>query len=314
MLSRVADSLFWMGRYSERTETNAHIIYTQLEHMIEHSRENSTYEIEWSTILKICGYFDDYQSRYNGYYLQKMINYLIFDQNNLNSITSTTTSIRMNARNTRDIIPNELWEEWNDLYLSIQNVEHDMNSIISTNLFLTGVRKTSLTATGVIYSRMTRDECFLFLTIGKWLERAEKTAIILSEILDEEEELTCDFISNFSLRLTHSNEEYARRTRNRSLHKVLNFLIGDLKCSRSIAYAVEKIKLAIFEVESGKSESYSIQLFDALINLEKCIQVDAGTLSKEECKEWVRSIKAQCINFGPIFSKTYYLTPPILVS
>lgn len=313
MLSRVADSLYWIGRYSERIETNAHIISTQLDHMIENSRDHSNYAIEWSTILKITGYFDDYVSRHDGYYLQKMLQYLLSDCNNYNSIISIISSIRNNARNTRDILPNELWEEWNDLYLSIQGNQNKKYTIIRTNEFLSQVRKTSLTASGVIESLMSRDEHYLFVTIGKWVERAEKTAIIISELLENEEQLTSDFITTFSLRLTHTFEEYTRRTRDRSDRKVLNFLIGDLRSSRSIAYCIEKIKLAILEVENNTIEPYAIDMLSAIEKLEDIVKVDASTLTLESCKEWVKDIRQQCTNFGPIFCKTYYMTPPILV-
>lgn len=313
MLSRVADSLYWIGRYSERTETNAHIISTQLDRMIENSADHTNYEIEWSTILKITGYYDDYKSRYDGYYLQKMLQYVLSDKNNFNSIKSTISSIRSNARNTRDILPNELWEEWNDLYLSIQSNPTRVYTIIGTNDFLNQVRKTSLTSSGVIETLMSRGEHYLFLTIGKWLERAEKTAIIISELLEKEEQLTSDFSATFSLRLTHSFEEYTRRTRDRSATKVLNFLIGDLKSSRSIAYCIEKIKQSILEVENNRLEPYAVEMFNAIEQLEEMLHVDASTLTLASCKKWVEDIREQCTNFGPIFCKTYYMTPPILV-
>lgn len=313
MLSRVADSLYWIGRYSERTESNAHILSTQLEHMIELSTEDKNYEIEWETIIKICGYHNEYSSRYNGYDLQKMIQYLLCDVENYNSMTSMVESIRMNARNTRDILPNELWEEWNDLYLSIKSKERKDYSIIATQEFLYSIRKASLTASGIIDSLMTRDECYLFLKIGKWLERAEKTAIILNELLEQEGQLKGDFTATFSLQLTHALEEYTRRSRDRSNRKVLNFLIGDLKTSRSIAFSAQKIKEAIIEVENGKTEVYTADMFEALTELENSLQIDTTLLSTEQCRKWVKDIREQCTSFGPIFSKTYYLTPPILV-
>lgn len=314
MLSRVADSLYWIGRYSERTETNAHILSTQLDHMIELSTEDANYEIEWATIIKICGYFDEYCSRYDGYNLQKMIQYLLCDPENLNSITAMIESIRMNARNTRDILPNELWEEWNDLYLSIKSKKHKEHSIISTQDFLGNIRKSSLTASGIIDTLMTRDECYLFLKIGKWIERAEKTAIILNELLEKRDHFKSDFTATFSLQLTHAFEEYTRRSRDRSNRKVLNFLISDLKCSHSIAYSIQKIKEAVLEVEHGKIEAYAVEMFHALAKLEESLQMDTTSLTIEQYKDWVKDIRELCTYFGPIFSKTYYLTPPILVT
>ncbi|HWL11349.1 MAG TPA: alpha-E domain-containing protein [Ureibacillus sp.] len=314
MLSRVADSLYWIGRYSERTETNAHILSTQLDHMIELSRSDANYEADWATIIKICGYFDEYRSKYDGYDLEKMIEYLLCDAENFNSITSMVESIRMNARNTRDILPNVLWEEWNDLYLSIKSTKHKDYSIILTNEFLNAIRKSFLTSSGIIDTLMTRDECFIFLKIGKWIERAEKTAIILNELLEKEEQLTRDFTATFALQLTHAFEEYTRRSRDRSNRKVLNFLISDMKCSRSIAHSIHQIKQAVIEVENGKYQDYSEEMFHALSKLEVSLQVDTALLTAGQIKQWVKDISKQCTDFGPIFCRTYYLTPPILIS
>ncbi len=314
MLSRVADSLYWMGRYSERAETNAHILSTQLDHMIEISSSDKNYEIVWETIIKICGYFDEYSSRYDGFDLQKVIQYLLCDVKNYNSINSMIESIRMNARNTRDILPNELWEEWNDLFLSMNGQNQKEYSIIETQSFLSNIRKSSLTASGIIDTLMTRDECYLFLKIGKWLERAEKTAILINELLEKEEVLTSDFTATFSLQLSHAFEEYTRRSRDRSNRKVLNFLIGDPKCSRSIAHSIQKIKDAVKEVEHGKIESYAVDMFNALSKLEISLQIDTTMLTIDQYKNWVKDIREQCTQFAPIFSRTYYLTPPILVS
>ena len=109
MLSRVADSLYWLGRYSERTETNAHIISTQIEHMLEQNRNDSDYEKEWHIVIDICGYIEQYKLVYDSYYFQQMVHYLLIDLSNYNSIQSLITNIRNNARNARNVIPNDLW-------------------------------------------------------------------------------------------------------------------------------------------------------------------------------------------------------------
>ena len=97
MLSRVADSLYWLGRYSERTYTNAYITSVQIDQMLELGPSEKSYEQHWHTILSICGYIDDYESRYEGYQISQMLYYLISDHQNYNSIDSLLTSIRNNA-------------------------------------------------------------------------------------------------------------------------------------------------------------------------------------------------------------------------
>lgn len=314
MLSRVGDSLYWLGRYSERTETNAHIIGTHIEHMLEQGLSDGAYVIEWHNALTICGYFDDYSARYEGYYLQEMLHYLLFDQANYNSIDSLIKSIRSNARNTRDLIPNELWEEWNELYLSMEKkIGTEDYTVLKTTAFLSKVRKTSLIATGIIDSLMTRDECFQFVKIGKWIERSEKTALILLSLLESEDDSSNKSSNTSSLQLTNSFDEYTRRYRTRTSEEVLNFLVNDTKCTRSVAYGVNKIKRTILDIEEDIVRPYTKLLFETLEELEFILQKDAAQMNIKQRKEWIKAIHTSCTKFGPIFSCTYYLNAPILV-
>ena len=315
MLSRVADSLYWLGRYAERTETNAHIIYTQMDHMLEQSRNDSSYEKEWDCVLRICGYIDDYKQRYEGYHLKQMNHYLLFDENNYNSISYLIKSIRNNARNARDILPNELWEEWNEFYLAMQNRAFPVGfSVPNTAIFLGRLRKTALSATGIIDSLMARDECFQFLKIGKWIERSEKTAIIAHELLQQHQnEVSREFAVNFGLQLTNTLEEYNRRFRSRKPDEVLNFIVGDVKCTRSIAYGIRKIRKTVLDIEEGRIRLYANQMFQALEELEQLVQIDSTSLTIQERREWINIIRKKISAFGSIFSKTYYFTAPVLV-
>lgn len=314
MLSRVADYLYWLGRYSERAYTNAYITSVQIDQMLELDQSEKQFEQQWHTILSICGYIDDYESRYEGYEISQMLYYLISDQQNYNSINSLLTSVRNNAKNARDCIPNALFEEWNSLYLTNnQSPIRVSYSILEATEYLVKVRKTSLIATGIIDLLMTRDECFLFVKIGKWLERSEKMALILLNLMDNEEELKQDFTITLALQVTNTFDEYTRRSRVREAGKVLNFLIGDPNCSRSVAYGIGKIKNTVLEIENYEIRPYAERLFDAIEKLEDLIQQNASDMSKRERKEWLTKIHNQCIRLGPIFSETFYLTKPILV-
>ena len=314
MLSRVADSLYWLGRYSERVYTNAYIAGEQIDHMLELGRTDGQYEQQWANVLNIGGYMDDYEVRYGRYEESDMLFYLLSDQQNFNSIERLLQSIRDNAKNTRDCIPNALFEQWNSLYLNNQqNPLQAPYNVLNATEFLTTVQTTSLTATGIIDSLMTRDECFLFVKIGKWLERSEKTALILLTLIENASVLNRDFAVTYALQLTNTLDEYTRRSRHREADLVLKFLIQDALCSRSVSYGVRKIKNTVLEIEKNKIYSYATDLFEAIEKLEQAMEQDPTPMSREARMEWVRDIHKQCIELGPIFSQTYYLTKPILV-
>lgn len=314
MLSRVADSLYWLGRYSERTETNAHILDLQLEQMLERSATDPAACDEWRMIISICGYIEDFGARYGKFDdIAQLAHYMIQDPKNFNAIGQLITYIRANARNARDIIPNDLWVNWNELYLNYQDQQVNIDNKQHIASYLAEVRKTALITTGVVDSLMTRDEGFLFIKIGKWIERSEKTALIVSHLLEQDNELIRDFRANFALQLTNAHEEYTRRFRLRESDEVLNFLMGDLKCSRSVAYGVRKIKDSIADIEGKEMRPYAEKMVQAIESIEQLLQQDAKLLTVIERKKWVNEIRQQCTDFGPLFSQTYYLTKPILI-
>ena len=314
MLSRVADSLFWLGRYAERIEANTHIITRQLERIIEHSLNDETMEKECEALIKICGYYDDFHLRYKDYNFNDVIEYLLFDKENYNSIVALAESARFNLKNTRDLVPQELWEVWQDLYDLIQTFSNSPRSMMEVTAFLKQIRISSFTATGIIDSLMSRDESFMFVKIGKWLERAEKTSLILKTLLLLKVENEYSFAANYVLYLTNTYEDFNNRHISHEELDVLQYIVGDEKCTRAIHYSVKKIHRTIVDLQNGQYETYTDLLFKELYDLKMILRKDCHKLTLEERVEWVKSIHAHCMHFGPIFSRTYFLTPPILVN
>ena len=78
MLSRVADALYWMARYSERTQTNAHILQVQLLNMLEQSGQEHDYIDHWEAVLNICASKEEYLANYTTIRVNPLIDYLLF--------------------------------------------------------------------------------------------------------------------------------------------------------------------------------------------------------------------------------------------
>lgn len=312
MLSRVADSLYWIGRYSERIETNAYIAAMQLEHTLEYNVNDELKELEWQAIINICGYFEEYKKLYPIYNVDDCIYYLLFDRSNLNSIRSLVESVRFNLKNARDIIPNMLWETWHDIHLTVKTFSQNNVSIMEISSFLNEIRLLCLTTSGIVDSLMTRDESYMFLKIGKWLERSEKTAIITKKILEQTKENNSTFASNYVLLLTNSLEDFNRRFRIDATIDTLQYLIADDKCTRSVYYGIKKIHGTIVELQGGNYKTYTDELFKSLYDLRRLLKKDYSLKSTDEKLKWIIEIQQNCIALGPIFTKTYYLTKPIL--
>ena len=313
MLSRVADSLFWLGRYGERLETNAQLIERQMEHILEHSVNDKTIELEWDSLLKICGYYDEFQSRYQNYDINTILYYLLFDSENLNSIESLIESVRFNLKNTRDILPSELWETWHDIRLLVNSFSTTEINIMELGPFLKQLRTYCLTTTGIVDSLMTRDESYMFLKIGKWLERSEKTSLICKILLKMKSENKYSFTADYTLLLTNTYDDYTHRYRNRTDISVLQFIMTDSTSTKSVNYAMNKIHKTILDLQQGQFKSYTDEIFKMLFDLRNLTKIDCVNYDLKERIEWVNKIHDECIKFGPVFSRTYYLTPPILV-
>ena len=312
MLSRVADSLFWIGRYGERLETNIQLIEKQMDHILEHSI-NETIEVEWDALLKIFGYYGEFSPRFNSNDIQSLLYFFIFDRENVNSIYSLVHSVRFNLKNTRDLLPNELWETWHDIHLLVNSFSNSQLSTVDLGPFLKQLRLYCLTATGIIDSLMTRDESYMFLKIGKWLERSEKTTLICKTLLYMKGEKQYSFAGSYALLLTGTYEDYVRRFRNRTDEAILHFIFTDPQSTKSIYYGINKIHKTVLDLQKGQFESYTDEIFKLLFDLKNLLKVDCTMYDFKHRVEWVNNIHQLCIKFGPVFSRTYYLTPPILV-
>ncbi|MBO2534718.1 alpha-E domain-containing protein [Rummeliibacillus suwonensis] len=309
MLSRVAGSLFWMARYSERTAANTHIIHTQFVQMLEESGLDTTYLEDWTVILNVCGSSKEFFDTYDKLSVRNLSHYLLYSKENFNSLIHTISSIRENARMTRDIIPHALWEEWNGLYLSLKDdPQSPIFSLLEINRFLEKINHTSLTSTGIINTLMSRDEGYHFLKIGRWIERAEKTMIILNELLQKKEHEIRKCTATYSLQLTQTLEDFSKKHRICNTDSVLNYLIKDATCTHSLSYCIQHMKQSISVLEQNNNNCRLSPLLQELQAIRQAISsVDIATMSIEQQKICIGSFLTHCIMLGSVFSKAYYL-------
>ncbi|TCN27454.1 alpha-E domain-containing protein [Mesobacillus foraminis] len=314
MLSRVADSLYWMARNCERTENNAHILGVQLIRMLEVSEQDRITHGDWETILEICSSKMEYERMYGEITVQNLIHYLAFSKENPNSLSNTLLHVRENAKTTRNIIPNDLWEVWNDFYLaSLTNVNKKDCSLKEIHSFLKQIKITSMTSTGIIDSAMSRDLPYQFMKIGKWLERAEKTAIILKVSVErskpfQESGLT-EYYWRSALQLVNGYEDYSKKFRPLMNPKlILQFLLSDKSFPRSIRYCMSHVRKAIMELESERVSHYSWKMYAALDKLRTDFdETRIEEMTFEEIESFVNLTLGRCSEFSQIFSETYYL-------
>lgn len=177
MLSRDADSCFWIGRYIERAEATARMIDVHY-----HFRLESAWLSEptrWSSILSISGNLEEYRMRYADEDERSILQFFVFDTTNDNSIRSCIRAARENARAIREQISSEMWQCINTTYLDLCEWSVDRVYERSPHSFFQWVKDASHLFQGIANRTLMMGESRDFLDAGRFLERAGQTARIL---------------------------------------------------------------------------------------------------------------------------------------
>ncbi len=184
MLSRIAESLYWIGRYVERAEDTARITDVNFHHTLEMGGSPETElrrQRHWEALIAIVGDERRFRAAYGEASEDTVPAYLTFDRDNPNSIISCVGRAREQARTMRHQIASEMWEALNRFHIQLQRrgKRHKGAAALgieNAHLFYRSVAEFSYLFQGVTDSTMPREEGWYFLQAGKFLERAEKTA------------------------------------------------------------------------------------------------------------------------------------------
>ncbi len=178
MLSRVANTLFWLGRYLERAENYSRFIDVNFNLCMDLPPGMKE---QWDPLISATGDRELYVSKNrNDFSRQKAIHFLAFDEDNLNSIIATVAQARENARMVRETIPKESWESLNDLHHYVKNAKkRKIWQKEDPHAFFEYVKNQIHTLNGIASSNAPRTQAWYFTKIGKQIERADKTSRIL---------------------------------------------------------------------------------------------------------------------------------------
>ena len=178
MLSRTADHLFWMARYTERAENTARMLDINYQmSLLPQSSEQA--EQGWRGMLGISELTGDYLRRHSSVNPREVMDFMVRDDANPSSIHSCLRAARENARAVRGTLTTEVWETANATWLEFKRLIAGGNFHKDPSEFFEWVKFRSHLSRGVTYGTMLQDESFHFLRIGTFLERADNTARLL---------------------------------------------------------------------------------------------------------------------------------------
>lgn len=182
MLNRIAEGLFWVGRYTERTENHARLIDVYYHMRSELSFQRVNENKVWEGLLETVGDLASFQQQDTEVNERTVLHFLNFEPNNDNSIYSCLRQARTNVRAVRERMPSQSWDILNSFYLWLKN--QNVNQIMEQgpHHFFQNVKEQVALFHGMNDSSMLREKEWAIMQVGKYLERAENTTRILKHV------------------------------------------------------------------------------------------------------------------------------------
>jgi uncharacterized alpha-E superfamily protein len=252
MLSRVANSIYWLSRYTERAENVARIIDVNLQMMLDLPSGSNQ---QWMPLVSISGDDDAFAARYAAPTRENVIKFLSLDTENPNSIVSCLRAARENARTVREAISSEMWEQVNTSYLTVNAAASSQTLVHSPYSFFNEVKKASQLFDGVTDATMLHGEGWHFYRMGRLIERADKTSrlldvkyyILLPSVTDVGTPLD-DIQWAAVLRSASALEMYRKRHGHIAPDDIVKFLVLDHEFPRSIHHCLTAANDSLHEI------------------------------------------------------------------
>lgn len=264
MLSRVANTLYWMVRNVERADNLARLIDVNQQLLLDfESLDSERLRGFWKPIIQSLGEEETFDSLYEEAGSTQVIRFLTDDTENPNSIASCISQARESARTIRDQLSDELWEEINSLYLFTRSA--DASFLIESNppKYYESIRRASATFLGIAAATITRDEAWEFMDLGRQLERADKTTRFLdiTSFLPkaEEDEDASPGILHWTAILRSCGAMGAFRAGHQeiSARNVVDFLIFSPEFPKSIRFCVERLDTSLHRISGTPRGTFS---------------------------------------------------------
>jgi uncharacterized alpha-E superfamily protein len=309
MLSRVADSLYWMSRYLERAENTARQLDVTMSLMLDTGGPNA--ETRWQRLMAALGKRDGMPWRGS---LEPMARQLIFDPIDPLSVTYCVNAARENARQVREEISTEQWQRLNRLYHHIHSPNAQAQFDSSANDALSSIVDGIYLFKGTTDTTMIHGQGWQFIRLGRYLERAYATATLL-EVYQPElfepsaHEGATHFYLEFVglLRCCTSFEAYCQvYTADLSPDRVLEFLLLNRDFPHAIRYCVDGARQAIQEIQHTGGRRPPDQLVASIGKLHAMlVYTTIREILLGDAAAFLHTIREQCLHIHELMYRYY---------
>ncbi len=258
MLSRSAERLYWLARYIERTENTAKLVSVHMNLLMDLPK---SVEMGWQQLIRISGSEQKFLETNKLYSERNVVRFLLTDTSYAGSLFSSLTAARENIRTTRELLPDEAWEQVNEMYLYTKDHLDAISNRRSRVLFLNEILKGCQRFNGLLSGYMSHHHPYRFIRLGRNLERADMTSrildlasLLLSESRSDEMRQYETILWMNILTALNALLMYRQHVRTRiEGDDVLNFLLLDTNLPRSIRCCLAEIADCINQLPNHDS-------------------------------------------------------------
>lgn len=309
MLSRAADNLYWMSRYLERAEHTARLVDVALDLMPD--RTLPAVHRAWKNIFVSLRVplpdtipLDPYD----------LTHILTFDDSNDYSVVCHIAAARENARQVREQLSSEMWEQINRLYLNVKNTTLDQIWNAQPHDFFQMVKWGTHLFQGVSDSTMNHGEGWHFIKVGRFIERASNTAALLKVHLNDEpgdhqQATSTDQYLNWVslLRSCTAFEAYCKvYTADTRYDHIAEFLLLNAQFPHSIHFSVEMMREALSDVADITEMRKNSQVYRRVGRLKASLDYDQiDEVISGDLEAYLDNIQRQCADIHTTIYQTY---------
>lgn len=312
MLSRVAESLYWMSRYLERAEHTARLIDVDFELRLDQSPEGGS-DRGWRLLEALQAPVPD-DGKIDS---STLTHILTLDKTNSSSIISCVAAARENLRQVREQCSSAMWEQLNRLYLQVNTTTSSEAWLLHSYVFFRAVREGAHLFHGVTDSTMSHGEGWQYIQLGRYVERTDAVARLISAYFSRvpysvdqavESEEYLEWVG--LLKNCAAFEAYCKNyTADLRPLRVAEFLLLNSECPHSVRFSVDKVHaslLAIASLTDRKAEQ-PVRLAGRLRATLSFSQIDEVMASGASA--YLQNVRQQCAQAHTAIHQIYFDYP-----
>lgn len=308
MLSRSAERIYWLARFIERTENTARLVSVYMNLLLDLPRG---VEMGWQHLVRITGGEAAFYKHHKIALERNVVRYLLTEEQNPGSIYSSLLYARENMRTTRELLPDEAWEQVNEIYLFTKKNLESVSSRRGRVVFLNEIMEGCQRFTGLLSGYMSHNNSYRFIVLGRSIERADMTsrilelaAMLLSESRSNQMRQYESILWMNILRSLNALLMYRQHVRSRVTgDDVLNFLLRDPDLPRAVACCIKEIGDAVNKLPNNDD------LPETIINLGNYVQgIDTHKATQEQLRAILDDLQNRLGKLHTEVSSNWFLT------